>query len=79
MAEEYQEEIEEVREEDVKTTSNDVMISWEDYVGVKEDLVTVPKCGALSKQDDDKVMAFVGTDPDACVNTWSYNQDTNTY
>eukprot|EP00957_Ditylum_brightwellii_P045395 3440792-Ditylum_brightwellii.AAC.2 len=60
-------------------TSNEPMVYWEDHTGVKEVLVTVPKCGVLFKQDDDKVMAFVGTDPNACVNIWSYNQDTKTY
>eukprot|EP00957_Ditylum_brightwellii_P048936 3713524-Ditylum_brightwellii.AAC.2 len=29
----------------------------------------MPKCGGLFKQDDDKVMAFARTDPDACVCT----------
>eukprot|EP00957_Ditylum_brightwellii_P158254 12046006-Ditylum_brightwellii.AAC.1 len=75
MAEEYKKEI----KEEMEATSSNPMVSWEGHVGVKEDLVTVPKCGGLFKQDDDKVMAFIGTDPDACVNVWSYNQDTKTY
>eukprot|EP00957_Ditylum_brightwellii_P092636 7054105-Ditylum_brightwellii.AAC.1 len=29
--------------------------------------------------DDDKIIAFVGTDPDACVNVWSYNHDAKNY
>eukprot|EP00957_Ditylum_brightwellii_P068159 5173915-Ditylum_brightwellii.AAC.1 len=41
-------------EEEIEATNNDPMVSWEDYVGVKEDLVTVPKCGGLFKKDDDK-------------------------
>eukprot|EP00957_Ditylum_brightwellii_P169414 12894311-Ditylum_brightwellii.AAC.1 len=60
MAEEYVEEI----EEEMEAPNNDSMVSWEDHVGVKEDLVTVPKYDGLFKQDDDKVMAFVGTDLD---------------
>eukprot|EP00957_Ditylum_brightwellii_P102379 7804480-Ditylum_brightwellii.AAC.1 len=75
MAEEYKE----VIEEDMEATNNDPMVSWEDHVGVEEDLVTVLKCGGLFKQDDDKVMAFIGADPDTCVKVWSYNQDTKTY
>eukprot|EP00957_Ditylum_brightwellii_P132174 10078406-Ditylum_brightwellii.AAC.1 len=59
--------------------NNDLMVSWEDHAGVKEDLVAVPKCGGLFKQDDDKIIAFVGTDPDACVNVWFYNQDAKNY
>ena len=66
-------------EKEMADRNNDPVVSWEDHVGVKEDLVAVPKCGGLFKQDDDKVIAFVGTDPDACVNVWSYNQDAKNY
>eukprot|EP00957_Ditylum_brightwellii_P126378 9634032-Ditylum_brightwellii.AAC.1 len=57
MGEEYMEDIEEEMEEEMEAPNNDTMVSWEDHVGVKEGLVTVPKCGGLFKQDDDKVMA----------------------
>eukprot|EP00957_Ditylum_brightwellii_P199687 15222455-Ditylum_brightwellii.AAC.1 len=59
--------MEEEMKEEMEAPNNDPMVSWEDHVRVKECLITVPKCGGLFKQDDDKVMTFVGTDPDACV------------
>eukprot|EP00957_Ditylum_brightwellii_P011594 876211-Ditylum_brightwellii.AAC.1 len=34
-----------------------------------------PKCSGLLKQDYKTIMAFVGTDPDAKINIWSYDQD----
>eukprot|EP00957_Ditylum_brightwellii_P137990 10520117-Ditylum_brightwellii.AAC.1 len=79
MAEDYRKEIVEEVDEEIEATNNNPMVSWEDHVGVKEDLVTVPKCGGLFEQDDDKAMVFVGTDPDASVNVWSYNQNTKAY
>eukprot|EP00957_Ditylum_brightwellii_P183042 13942267-Ditylum_brightwellii.AAC.1 len=56
-------------EEDVDMTSNDPAVSWKDHIGIKEDFLTAPKYRGLFKQDDDKIMDFVGSDPDAFVNS----------
>eukprot|EP00957_Ditylum_brightwellii_P123666 9428247-Ditylum_brightwellii.AAC.1 len=61
--------MEESKEE---TKVEDLIASWEDHAGVKEEQVEAPKCGCLFKQDDNSIIAFVGTGPDACVNDWSY-------
>eukprot|EP00957_Ditylum_brightwellii_P157976 12024692-Ditylum_brightwellii.AAC.1 len=65
-------------EEEIEATSNEPMVSWEDHVGVKEDLVTVPKCGGLFNQDDNKVPANA-SGPEvlltiiSCVGTYPYD------
>eukprot|EP00957_Ditylum_brightwellii_P202348 15329764-Ditylum_brightwellii.AAC.1 len=45
----------------------DLIASWEDHVGVKEEQVIVLKCEGLLKQGNNSVIEFVGTDLDACI------------
>eukprot|EP00957_Ditylum_brightwellii_P059445 4512963-Ditylum_brightwellii.AAC.1 len=80
MTEEYKDKIEkEIQRNTQEPPTMALWSSWGDHVGVKDDLAAVTKCCGPFKQDDGKILAFVGTDLDACVNIWSYNHDTKTY
>jgi hypothetical protein len=47
-------------------------LSWSDVSGTAP-AVTNPKMGGLMKSEDGTIIAFVGTDPDAQVNVFSYD------
>eukprot|EP00957_Ditylum_brightwellii_P085266 6485065-Ditylum_brightwellii.AAC.1 len=56
-------------------TGDEVEDDFEDWDEFNRDLpsLTAPKCRGLFLTDDDKVIPFVGTDPDAKVNVWTYD------
>jgi hypothetical protein len=47
-------------------------LSWSDVSGTAP-AVTNPKMGGLMKSEDGTIITFVGTDPDAQVNVFSYD------
>eukprot|EP00957_Ditylum_brightwellii_P070310 5341411-Ditylum_brightwellii.AAC.1 len=60
---------------DEPSSTNDDIDTWDDFVSNQsEEIVT--QCGGFVLNDDDKILAFVGTDPDAKVNVFSYDPST---
>eukprot|EP00957_Ditylum_brightwellii_P200559 15289905-Ditylum_brightwellii.AAC.1 len=46
---------------------DDDIVAWDDFVSNQSEEIA-PQCGGFILTDDDKLLAFVGTDPDAKVN-----------
>ena len=65
-------EAEDVFEETFEANDDDDMVEWDKF-NADHPSETAPDCGGLFLTEDDKVIAFVGTDPDAKVNVWSYD------
>ena len=57
--------------DDVEDVDDD-FASWDDF-NQNLPALTTPKCGGLFLTEDNKVIPFVGTDPDAKVNVWTYD------
>eukprot|EP00957_Ditylum_brightwellii_P063444 4816213-Ditylum_brightwellii.AAC.1 len=51
---------------------DDGIVTWDDFVSNQSGEIP-PKCGGFVLTKDDKRLAFVGTDPDAKVNVFSYD------
>ena len=51
---------------------DDFFLQWDD-LNKDQPSITTPNCGGLFMAEDNKIIAFVGTDPDAKVNVWSYD------
>ena len=56
----------------------DDFLKWDD-LNKNQPSVTTPNCGGLLMAEDNKIIAFVGADPDAKVNVWSYDPQKETY
>eukprot|EP00957_Ditylum_brightwellii_P126227 9622993-Ditylum_brightwellii.AAC.1 len=46
---------------------DDDIVTWDDFVSYQSEEIT-PQCGGFVLTDNDKLLAFVGTNPDAKVN-----------
>ena len=57
---------------------DDFFLQWDD-LNKDQPSITTPICGGLFMAEDNKIIAFVGTDPDAKVNVWSYDLQKGTY
>eukprot|EP00957_Ditylum_brightwellii_P087822 6688022-Ditylum_brightwellii.AAC.1 len=51
---------------------DDELLEWDDFNKNLPSL-TAPKCRGLFLSKDKKVISFVGADPDAKVNVWTYD------
>eukprot|EP00957_Ditylum_brightwellii_P091749 6985787-Ditylum_brightwellii.AAC.1 len=58
--------------------SDDDSVEWDD-INKNVPSLTAPKCGGLFLSEDNKVIAFAGTDPDAIVNVWTYDPEKDKY
>ena len=65
-------------EEEDPVSDPDEMVEWDSYNKDSPSDVA-PNCGGLFLTDEDKVIAFVGTDPNARVNVWSYDPAKSKY
>eukprot|EP00957_Ditylum_brightwellii_P180074 13717467-Ditylum_brightwellii.AAC.1 len=54
---------------------DDDIVTWDDFVSNLSEEIA-PQCGGFIFTDDDKLLAFGGTDPDAKVNVFSYDPST---
>ena len=57
---------------------DDFFLQWDD-LNKDQPSITTPKCGGLFMAEDNKIIAFVGTELDAKVNVWSYDPQKRTY
>jgi hypothetical protein len=53
-------------------------IAWDDIASISM-LIMEPKTGGLVKGSDGVISAFVGTDPDAQVNVFHYDETASEY
>eukprot|EP00957_Ditylum_brightwellii_P106626 8134770-Ditylum_brightwellii.AAC.1 len=53
----------------------DDIVTWDDFVSNQSEEIA-PQCGGFILTDDNKLLAFVGTDPDAKVDVFSYDPST---
>ena len=51
------------------------MSDYVDWTEGDQDLIQVPQVGGVAKLQDDTVIAFVGTDPNAKHNIFTWDQD----
>eukprot|EP00957_Ditylum_brightwellii_P116982 8922608-Ditylum_brightwellii.AAC.1 len=65
-------------DDNLEDESDDDLLEWGDFNKSLPSL-TAPKCGGLFLSEDKKVIAFVGTDPDATVNVWIYDPEKDKY
>eukprot|EP00957_Ditylum_brightwellii_P073875 5613216-Ditylum_brightwellii.AAC.1 len=54
---------------------DDDIVTWDDFVSNHSEEIA-PQCRDFVLTDDDKLLAFFGTDPDAKVNVFSYDSST---
>ena len=57
---------------------DDDIVTWDEFVRNQSEEITT-QCGGFVLTDYDKLLAFVGTDPDARVNIFSYDPSTKKY
>eukprot|EP00957_Ditylum_brightwellii_P121399 9258279-Ditylum_brightwellii.AAC.1 len=57
---------------------DDDIVTWDDFVSNQSEKIAL-QCGGFVLTDNDKLLAFVGTDPDAKVNVFSYDSSTKKY
>eukprot|EP00957_Ditylum_brightwellii_P102194 7790120-Ditylum_brightwellii.AAC.1 len=57
---------------------DDDNVTWDDFISNQFEEIA-PQCGGFVLTDDDKILAFVGADPDAKVNVFSYDPSTKKY
>jgi len=67
-----------VQDDNLEDESDDELLEWDDF-NKNVPSLTAPKCGGLFLSEDKKVIAFVGTDPDAKVNVWTYDPEKDKY
>eukprot|EP00957_Ditylum_brightwellii_P200877 15312276-Ditylum_brightwellii.AAC.1 len=58
--------------------ADDGIVTWDDFVSNQSEEIP-PKCGGFVFAKDDKILAFVGTDPVAKVNVFSYDPSSKRY
>eukprot|EP00957_Ditylum_brightwellii_P158628 12073891-Ditylum_brightwellii.AAC.1 len=67
-----------VVDDDTTKKVDDAIVTWDDFVSNQSKEIA-PQCGGFVLTDDDKHLAFVGTDPDAKVNVFLYDPSTKKY
>eukprot|EP00957_Ditylum_brightwellii_P024666 1863532-Ditylum_brightwellii.AAC.1 len=58
--------------------ADDGIVTWDDFVSNQSEEIP-PKCGGFVLTKDDMLLTFVGTDPDAKVNVFSYDLSSKGY
>eukprot|EP00957_Ditylum_brightwellii_P115597 8816896-Ditylum_brightwellii.AAC.1 len=65
-------------DDDPTNEVDDGIVIWDNFVSNQCEEI-LPKCGGVILTDDNKLLPFVGTDPDAKVNVFSYNPSSKKY
>ena len=58
-------------------TSTMVVVKWSDKVEGSVDDIDSPLCGGLYKEDEDSLVPWSGTDPDAKMNCFTWSKENN--
>ena len=54
-----------------------VVIKWSDAIKGQRVKVDGPRCGGLYKEDDESIILWSGTDPDAKMNSFTWSTEEN--